>query len=72
MTRTDSLGEIIDKLITNGIKQYMQEDIRHNGNDQERLIASDKITELNRKRWLLIAAINNLIDTEFQPEHKDY
>lgn len=72
MTRTDSLGEIIDKLITNCIKQYMQEDIRHSGNDQERLSASDKITKLNKQRWKLIAAINELIDPQFQPEHKDY
>jgi hypothetical protein len=72
MTRTDSLGEIIDKLITNCIKQYMQEDIRHSGNDQERLFASDKITKLNKQRWKLIAAINELIDPQFQPEHKDY
>lgn len=70
--RTDSLGEIIDKLITNCIKQYVQEEIRHGGDDQERLVASDKITELNKKRWKLIAAINELIDSEFKPEQKDY
>lgn len=70
--RTDSIGEIIDKLITNCIKQYMQEEIRHNGNNQERLAASDKITELNKKRWKLIAAINELIDPVFTSEHKDY
>lgn len=70
--RTDSLGEIIDKLITNCIKQYMQEELRHNGNDQERLAASDKITKLNKKRWQLIAAINELLDSEFKPEQKDY
>lgn len=72
MTRTDSLGEIIDKLITNCIKQYMQEELRHNGSNGERLDASDKIKELNKKRWKLIAAINELIDPQFQPEYKDY
>lgn len=72
MTRTDSIGEIIDKLITNCIKQYMQENIRHSGNDQERLNASDKITKLNKKRWDLIAAINEIIDSKFQTEYKDY
>lgn len=73
MTRTDSLGEIIDKLITNCIKQYMQEEERHNGKCmQERLAASDKITILNKKRWHLIAAINELIDPSFTKEHKDY
>lgn len=69
--RTDSLGEIIDKLITNSIKQYMQEEIRHSGNDEQRLQASDKIRELNKKRWKLINAINELIDPEYK-EYKDY
>lgn len=73
MTRTDSLGEIIDKLITNCIKQYMQENIRHGGPEKERLAASDLITKLNKKRWKLIAAINEIADTELaEPEHKDY
>ena len=69
--RVESIGEIIDKLITNCIKQYMQEDIRHSGNDKQRLVASDKIRELNKRRWKLINAINELLDSEFE-EHKDY
>lgn len=70
--RTDSLGEIIDKLITNCIKQYMQEEKRHNGTNQQRLVASDKITQLNKKRWKLIAAINELVDPAYASEYKDY
>jgi len=69
--RTDSIGEIIDKLITNSIKQYMMEEKRHHGTDKERLQASDKIRELNKKRWKLINALNELIDPEFN-EHKNY
>lgn len=73
MTRTDSLGEIIDKLITNCIKQYMQEEIRHTSkNMQQHHDASLVIIELNKRRWKLIAAINELIDPQFQPEYKDY
>lgn len=49
----------------------MQEDIRHSGNNKQRLVASDKIKELNKKRWKLINAINSLIDPEFN-EYKDY
>ncbi len=72
MTRTESVGEIIDKMITNCLKQYHQEEKRHSGNEQERLVASDKIRELNKRRWKLIAAINEILDPEFQPEQKDY
>ncbi len=70
-TRTDSLGEVIDKLITNCIKQYMQEEKRHHGKPGERLKASDTIRILNKRRWKLINALNELLDPEFN-ETKDY
>jgi hypothetical protein len=71
ITRVEGVGEIIDKLITNTIKQYMQEEKRHHGTDKERLQASDKIRQLNKKRWKLINAINEIIDKDFN-EQKEY